>query len=65
MLSSFEITIFNRWGEQIYRSFDMDNGWDGTFGKNVSPDGIYFYTVKYRDVKFKPFLIEGMVTLIR
>jgi len=65
MISSFEITIFNRWGEQVYRSFDMDNGWDGTYGRNFSPDGIYFYTVKYRDVKFKPFLIEGTVTLIR
>lgn len=33
----FHMTIFNRWGEIVFESFDIDYGWDGTYnGKQLS-----------------------------
>ena len=29
--------IFNRWGELIWESYDVDVGWDGSYGKNGRP----------------------------
>jgi gliding motility-associated-like protein len=29
---NFEMTIFNRWGELVWQSFDHTEGWDGSFG---------------------------------
>jgi len=37
----FEIRIFNRWGEQIYKSTNPNQSWDGTYKGTSCPDGIY------------------------
>jgi gliding motility-associated-like protein len=29
---SYNLKIFNRWGEVVFESFDPDIGWDGTYG---------------------------------
>ena len=48
-LTNSQLTIFNRWGNQVYRRTNYQNGddsWDGTFdGVNV-PDGTYFYLLE-------------------
>lgn len=43
-----DITIFDRWGETVFKSADYNNEWDGTFlqtGRHV-PDGTYFFIMK-------------------
>ena len=45
----FELSIYNRWGELIFLSKDMNVGWDGsvnTYGP--APIGVYTYKVSYR-----------------
>ena len=45
----FELTIFNRWGELIFLSKDLNVGWDGsvnTYG--AAPIGVYTYKVSFR-----------------
>jgi gliding motility-associated-like protein len=38
-----KLLVFNRWGNEVYRSEDYQNDWEGTaFGKDL-PDGTYFY----------------------
>lgn len=42
----FEISIFNRWGQQVFQSSNKSECWDGTFnGKDVDP-GVYVYTMR-------------------
>lgn len=42
---TFQISIFNRWGNQVFFSDDINVSWDGTYnGKNV-PAGVYSYTI--------------------
>jgi gliding motility-associated-like protein len=65
---NFEMTIFNRWGELVWQSFDHNEGWDGSFGLNGSnaPVGTYIWVISFKpkdnDDKLK---ITGFVNLLR
>ena len=58
--------IYNRWGEQIFYSEDINDGWDGTFSGTPVPIGVYVYyvtgTIKENNQKIE---ITGRVTLVR
>lgn len=45
----FSLALFDRWGQEIYRSNDPLKSWDGTHGGAPVPPGAYVYTVTYRD----------------
>ena len=65
---SFELRIYNRWGDLIYESEDVDSCWAGidqSSGKEY-PEGTYFSVVKIRqiDADFEEE-ISGTITLIR
>ena len=62
---SFEIRIFNRWGEEVYQSFDANEGWDGQFrGQNSAP-GVYTYYVDGKAVTGEIINRSGNITLVR
>ena len=42
-LQSSTLTIFNRWGNQVYKSVNYQNDWDGTFNGTTLQNGTYFY----------------------
>lgn len=46
---SYQLQIFNRWGELIFESNDLQMGWDGTypFDNAVAQDGIYTWRIKF------------------
>lgn len=62
-IESFE--IFNRWGEKIFETKDINQGWDGM--KNGTPQaaGVYVYIIKAVTKEGKSFKKTGNVTLIR
>ncbi|MEX2595603.1 MAG: gliding motility-associated C-terminal domain-containing protein [Salibacteraceae bacterium] len=64
---SFEMSIRNRWGREIYRSTDLQQGWNGRkFNKGAgSPIGAYTYTVRYTIVPGQEMVETGLITLIR
>ena len=66
-ITDFEIVIFNRWGQQIYRSFDLSNGWDGTsaLSENKVPQGVYLYMVKATDDVGFVHKFEGTVNVVK
>ena len=57
--------IFNRWGLKVFSTDDVDQSWDGTYGGQPVPEGIY----SYRILIYLPFgnITEqhGTFTLIR
>lgn len=42
----FKITIFNRWGEQVHQSTNINDIWDGTMNGKVLPTGLYMYNLR-------------------
>ena len=65
-MSDFQIEIYNRWGQMVYKSIDLSNGWDGTFkGKNL-PTGTYVYKIKTSKFGLEQVLVKsGSVALVR
>jgi gliding motility-associated-like protein len=43
----FHMTIYNRWGETIWESFDTTGKWDGTYNGKICPDGLYNWTIEF------------------
>jgi gliding motility-associated-like protein len=49
---SFELLIYNRWGELIWESHDVNVGWDGTYNNGMKvPDGVYTWKLKYKRIQ--------------
>jgi gliding motility-associated-like protein len=62
--SSYELEIYNRWGEMIFRSVDKSHGWDGTFNGTNVPVGVYAYRYNIM-MNGKTYKSKGSVTLLR
>lgn len=62
---SIEVTIYNRWGEQIFFSNDNTGRWDGTFNGVECEQGVYYYHIKVRDNRKKWHYYNGTLTLLR
>jgi len=55
-----KLTVYNRWGAEVYHSDHYSNDWDGRatntlFGKDVLPAGTYFYILELGDGKSEPY----------
>lgn len=61
----FNVMLFNRWGEKVYESDNMNFKWDGSFKSGIVP-GVYVYAIKlvYMD-NFTEKMLKGTVTLLR
>ncbi len=44
-----KVTIFNRWGDQIFYSDDYQNEWAGTYKGRSLPVGTYYYILEVND----------------
>ena len=42
----FEMEIFNRWGQMVFKSYTVEDKWDGTFRGKDLPTGTYVYKIK-------------------
>lgn len=45
---SFDLQIFNRWGEKVFQSNDVSVLWDGTYKEEQVQQGYYIYILTYR-----------------
>ena len=66
----YHLTIFNRWGEIVFESYDHEVGWDGTYGTNpekfVCQDGVYIWRIQYKLLKNDASAeVVGHVNLLR
>src|SRR6185503_14321895 len=64
-LSSYYMTIYNRWGECIFTTGDISKGWDGTFKGAKAPEGIYLYLITYQFPDQPRGYMSGNVMLVR
>jgi gliding motility-associated-like protein len=67
-LGTYRLNIYNRWGENIFESYDPNVGWDGTYGQSGidCEIGTYTYVIELevlQNQEIKKFI--GHVNLIR
>lgn len=65
-LTKIAFQIFDRWGEKVYETNELGEGWDGTF-KGVRQDmGVYVWRIEYQlQDGSKSFSASGNVTLVK
>jgi gliding motility-associated-like protein len=64
---NFEMSIFDRWGNEIFKTTDLNKGWDGTAngGKNIAQIDVYVWKVKTKDFRGDSHSYVGHVTIVK
>jgi len=63
-ITDYTMIVFNRWGQQIFSSTDVDEAWDGTKDGTPQNTDIYLYVTKFR-INGAEVSEEGQFNLIR
>lgn len=61
----FDFRIWNRWGQEVFRSTDPTVGWDGYYSGQQAITGVYAYLITYKNIFNEPKILKGNVTLVR
>ncbi len=65
-IEDLQMLIFNRWGELIFQSNDVNIGWDGKTKSNIfAPDGLYTCLIEALDVYQNKYKYRGAVFLFK
>ena len=67
-INDFKMYIFDRWGNQVFFTDDIDKGWDGTMrsgGGEVLQEDLYIWKIELRTFKKEPKQLKGTVSLIK
>jgi gliding motility-associated-like protein len=59
------LSVYNQWGELIYRTTDKSAGWDGTYKGHDQPVGVYVYYLEATMIDGHSVNKKGTVTLLR
>ncbi len=64
-LDEVYLAVYNRWGEKVFETRDLETGWDGTYkGKELPPDVFGFY-MEVKCLNGEEYFKKGNVTLLR
>ena len=63
----FHLSVFNRWGEIVFESYDVSRGWNGHYGnEGLVKDGVYVWQIQFKEMHSdKQHLHHGHVTVLR
>lgn len=64
-VETFEMNIFNRWGELLFTTTDINQGWDGNFRGKPQPEGTYAFSATLTDFEGRTFKRSGSFVLLR
>ena len=63
-VQNFEMWVFNRWGQELFYTTEINQGWDGRFKNKMSASGVYAYMFKFK-CSDEAFVKVGTFTLLR
>ena len=62
----YQLTIFNRWGEVVFETRDVFEGWDGTYKGQPVKDGTYVWKLEFLETMTdKRHSYHGHVNVLR
>ncbi|MCD6065257.1 MAG: hypothetical protein K0S33_83 [Bacteroidetes bacterium] len=64
-ISSASLVIYNRWGQRVLETNNLQAGWDGSCSGRECPDGTYFWTVNYVAESMAEQVKTGYLTLLK
>ena len=45
-ISNYTLYVFSRWGEELFNTHNLDEGWDGIFGDQIMQPGVYVWYIR-------------------
>jgi len=63
--NSAEVSIFNRWGQQIHFTDNLSLGWNGFIIDEPAPEGSYTYEIKFTSPDGEELVQVGTFALIK
>lgn len=64
-ISKLQFVVYNRWGQEMFTTTDLNNGWNGIYkGNEVAPD-VYNYFLQVTCLDNKIFTKRGNTSLIK
>ena len=57
--------VFNRWGQLVFQTKALNEGWDGTIGGQLQPEGIYVWMIEGLTKDDRVITKKGTVMLIK
>lgn len=67
-ITNFTMYIYNRWGQQLFESKDIYQGWDGNLNGQPVPGDVYVWVIYYdieREGNMERIAYKGNVVLLR
>lgn len=65
-VESYHLMIYNRWGQRVFETTDIEQGWTGEVNGKMSPSDVYIYKIEYGFGENRKSVVQsGDVTLIR
>lgn len=64
-ITDFNLQVFNRWGEVIFSTRDIEEGWDGSLKGEDCPEGLYVWAIYYREDNRHTVTNKGTVMLVK
>lgn len=62
---TFQMRIYDRWGELIYETADMNAGWNGTVKSKKVETEVFIYHFSFKDITDESHNLRGTVSVIR
>ncbi|MCK4344332.1 MAG: PKD domain-containing protein, partial [Bacteroidales bacterium] len=63
-VDDYHLQIFNRWGEMLFESHDINIGWTGYYKGKLCKQDVYVWLVEGKYSNGKPFKKAGDITLL-
>jgi len=60
----YELTIYSRWGERLFHTDDINQGWDGYYNGELCPQAVYIYKATVTYGNGNRYDIAGDITLL-
>jgi gliding motility-associated-like protein len=63
--TDFHISVYNRFGNLVYASNDVNGNWDGTLRGEPVPVGVFVYVITARTYENRNIQQKGTLMLLR
>lgn len=61
----YDLRVFNRWGQEVFRTFNPDTGWNGKTNGQDAAQGTYQYVLYFRFAIGETRVSSGSLRLLR
>ena len=64
-IDSYKLQVFSRWGQLVFETNSLQEGWDGTFANNFAANGMYIFDIQIQFAQGQTLRETGRIVLLR